>query len=348
MNLFKKMLSAFLSATVIIGTLCAGAVTAGAEEHENYKVTKKTTADEAYCIQIISSSPFTIDLTSHRLADHIITFEYFCNKNTYKYTLDYMDRSPYPVFHINDELVNDTTDFEYKWDSVWVDEKTVNSEISLYAKTAKYINDLKTCSSIRVTCKDKKNTRVTEEDTTISLKKNSAGKDSEADTAKDISSLNFHNVKNFTYTGGYRKADVVVKDGDKILVKGTDYSLKYRNCKNIGTASVTITGKGSYTGEKTLTYKILPKKPVIKAAKTDSDTIKLTWNKTTGADKYEIYISKNGGQYKKLATTSGKRTSVTLSGFDLKKYNYKFKIRACTEDDGQYYYSPLSQAAKVK
>lgn len=48
---------------------------------------------------------------------------------------------------------------------------------------------------------------------------------------------------------GYEKRPAVtVKDGYKTLVNGTDYTVTYSNNKIAGTASVTITGKGGYSG----------------------------------------------------------------------------------------------------
>ncbi len=67
------------------------------------------------------------------------------------------------------------------------------------------------------------------------------------------------------YTGSLFKqsngADVLVKNTETgaVLQEGTDYTLKYSNNKNVGTAKVTISGKGGYSGTKTITFKILGK-----------------------------------------------------------------------------------------
>lgn len=56
----------------------------------------------------------------------------------------------------------------------------------------------------------------------------------------------------------------VIKDADEnvlksaTLVKGTDYEVSYTDNVNTGTATVTITGKGNYTGSITKTFNILP------------------------------------------------------------------------------------------
>jgi hypothetical protein len=51
-----------------------------------------------------------------------------------------------------------------------------------------------------------------------------------------------------TYTGDSLKPAVVVWDGSKILSLNTDYTVAWLNNVNAGTATVTITGRGNYTG----------------------------------------------------------------------------------------------------
>jgi len=56
--------------------------------------------------------------------------------------------------------------------------------------------------------------------------------------------------------GKEKRPTVTVMSGDKKLVEGTDYTVDYKDNKNIGTATVTITGKGNYTGTITQTFTI--------------------------------------------------------------------------------------------
>ncbi|MBQ6663884.1 MAG: cell wall-binding repeat-containing protein, partial [Firmicutes bacterium] len=60
---------------------------------------------------------------------------------------------------------------------------------------------------------------------------------------------------NQVYNGTARKP-AVVKVGTKTLTEGTDYTATYQNNQNVGTATVTITGKGNYTGTVTKTFAI--------------------------------------------------------------------------------------------
>ena len=71
-------------------------------------------------------------------------------------------------------------------------------------------------------------------------------------------------IKAKSYTGKAIKPAVTVKLGKKTLKKGTDYTVTYKNNKAVGKATVTVKGKGSYTGTITKTFKINPKKSSIK------------------------------------------------------------------------------------
>ena len=55
-------------------------------------------------------------------------------------------------------------------------------------------------------------------------------------------------IPSTTYTGSAKKPNVTVKDGETTLTEGVDYTVSYTNNVNAGTATVTVTGKGNYTG----------------------------------------------------------------------------------------------------
>lgn len=63
-----------------------------------------------------------------------------------------------------------------------------------------------------------------------------------------------------TYTGKEIKPEVEVKDGTTALVEGKDYEVTYTENVNVGTATVTINGIGSYGGQVEKTFKITAKK----------------------------------------------------------------------------------------
>lgn len=57
-------------------------------------------------------------------------------------------------------------------------------------------------------------------------------------------------------TGTLRTANIVVNRGSKGLTAGTDYTVSGNEATNAGTHTLTITGKGNYTGTKTAEWKI--------------------------------------------------------------------------------------------
>ncbi len=61
----------------------------------------------------------------------------------------------------------------------------------------------------------------------------------------------------YGYIGEEIKPEPIVKDGDQVLIKGTEYDISYRNNINIGIATIIITAKGGYTGTKEITFEII-------------------------------------------------------------------------------------------
>ncbi|MBR5338172.1 MAG: InlB B-repeat-containing protein, partial [Lachnospiraceae bacterium] len=74
---------------------------------------------------------------------------------------------------------------------------------------------------------------------------------------KTISNATVTGVINKTATGTAITQDPKVTVDGKTLTEGVDYSLSYANNINVGTATMTITGMGEYTGTKKVTFKIL-------------------------------------------------------------------------------------------
>ena len=73
--------------------------------------------------------------------------------------------------------------------------------------------------------------------------------------------------KDTTYSGNEQKREPVIEDtktGKKL--DKDDYSLSYStDVTNAGTVTITVTGKGNYTGKFEVTYKILPRKVTLKS-----------------------------------------------------------------------------------
>ena len=81
-------------------------------------------------------------------------------------------------------------------------------------------------------------------------------------TTKAISEDMVVAIEDQGWTGSPINPDVVVKNGDITLQKGTDYDITdWANNEEEGTATATITGKGNYEGTYEVSFKIVPPKP---------------------------------------------------------------------------------------
>ncbi|MBR6277436.1 MAG: leucine-rich repeat domain-containing protein [Bacteroidales bacterium] len=79
--------------------------------------------------------------------------------------------------------------------------------------------------------------------------------------AKELVASNVADIAAQVYTGSAIEPEITVSDGEKTLVKGTDYLVTYADNTNVGTAKAIITGIGNYSGiiEKTFTINTSPK-----------------------------------------------------------------------------------------
>ncbi len=73
----------------------------------------------------------------------------------------------------------------------------------------------------------------------------------------DIAGASITGVSNKPYTGGrITFPNLAVKMGSTTLEEGTDYAVSYKNNVKVGTATVVVTGKGKYTGTRSINFKI--------------------------------------------------------------------------------------------
>lgn len=96
-------------------------------------------------------------------------------------------------------------------------------------------------------------------------------------TARPVSTLKI-TVPSATYNGKAQKPAVTVKYNNYKFKNGTDYTLSYKKNTKIGTATVTVKGKGKLSGTKSVTFKINAK-PIKNAVITYNNS--LTYNGST-------------------------------------------------------------------
>jgi len=154
-----------------------------------------------------------------------------------------------------------------------------------------------------------------------------------------------------TVSAGDSKPALIIKSGDKTLTEGSDYDLTWSGLGQVGTASVTITGKGAYSGSITKTFRILPKGTRITGLTKGRKQASVKWKKQSKqTDGYEIQYSTKKDFSKAVRTkriTGRKKTSAVIKKLKAKK-TYYVRIRTWKKVNGERYYSLWSSAKKVK
>ena len=78
--------------------------------------------------------------------------------------------------------------------------------------------------------------------------------------AGEMTGLDYLAIPDQTYTGSEIKPALTIKNGDYTLSEGIDYEVTERtNNIDVGTSTIKIEGKGSYSGNKILQFNIVPK-----------------------------------------------------------------------------------------
>ena len=116
-------------------------------------------------------------------------------------------------------------------------------------------------ATITVTAKASKNYNEASKNVTVTVTEKSVP------VTKKLSACKVTLAKtSYTYDGKAKKPAVTVKDGSTTLTNGKDYEVAYANNINAGTARVTITGEGNYTGTVTMNVVIKKAASVITAS----------------------------------------------------------------------------------
>ena len=150
------------------------------------------------------------------------------------------------------------------------------------------------------------------------------------------------------FTGKNITQSITVKYNGKTLKNGTDYTVSYSNNKKIGTATVKIAGKGSYTGTITKTFKINPAKQEIQKLTAKSKAFFVDWAQKGSATGYEIQYATNSKftSAKKVTITNNKTDKTTVSKLSGKK-KYYVRVRSYTTVKGTKYYGAWSSVKNV-
>ena len=193
------------------------------------------------------------------------------------------------------------------------------------------------------------NTKVGTAKVTITGKGNYTGSVSKTFSIKNnFKKATVSGISTKAFTGKNITQSITVKYNGKALKNGTDYTVSYSNNKKIGTATVKIAGKGSYTGTITKTFKINPAKQEIQKLTAKSKAFFVDWAQKGSATGYEIQYATNSKftSAKKVTITNNKTDKTTVSKLSGKK-KYYVRVRSYTTVKGTKYYGAWSSTKSV-
>lgn len=165
-----------------------------------------------------------------------------------------------------------------------------------------------------------------------------------------LKSYNFKVVSSksaVTYNGKAQKPAVTVYAGNK-KISSKYYTVSYKNNTAVGTAMITIQGKGNYKkySGKT-TFRIDLQKTTLSSAKSSrKGQLQATWKKTAGNAGYQIQYATNA-KFSGAKTKNTKVTRYTFKGLKSKR-KYYVRVRTYKKVGSNYWYSKWSNVRNVK
>ena len=172
--------------------------------------------------------------------------------------------------------------------------------------------------------------------------------------ARSLAAAKVTNLTSKAYTGKALTISPTVKmtisGKTYTLKKGTDYTLSFKNNKNVGYATVTITGKGNYKGTLSKKFKIVPKATSLVSLNAGTRKMTVKWKKqTTQTAGYQIQYSLSSSFLagnKNVLVTPNTAVSKTISGLTSGK-KYFVRIRPYKKVSGTTFYGPWSSSLGV-
>ena len=166
--------------------------------------------------------------------------------------------------------------------------------------------------------------------------------------SKNMSSVSISNISTKSFTGKAITQSAKLKYNGSTLKNGRDYTVSYSSNKNVGTATIKFTGKGSYGGVVTKTFKINPAKQNIQKLTSKSRSFFVDWAQKGSATGYEIQYATNSkfSGAKKVTVTNNKTDKKTISKLSGKK-KYYVRVRSYTTIKGKKYYGAWSSTKSV-
>lgn len=122
------------------------------------------------------------------------------------------------------------------------------------------------------------------------------------------------NIDDQTYTGKEIKPVIEVYEGTELLTS-KDYSVSFKNNKNVGTATVTVTGRGNYSGKDTTTFQIKAK-DIADVDVTAADVYAVLKKDGKSITNPKVTVKFNGKTLKAAAKKAANDYTITYPEFD--------------------------------
>lgn len=167
--------------------------------------------------------------------------------------------------------------------------------------------------------------------------------------AISISKAEIAAIEDQVYTGKSIMPAVTVTYEGSVLIKDSDYTVAYQSNKSIGTATVIITGKNSYTGTKKATFIINPAPVKILSLTAGKNKLKIKWKKGRSITGYEIEYSlkKNFSEAEPVTVSKAAKTNLLIRSLKKGK-TYYVRVRTFKTVNGRHYFSAWSGTGKAK
>ncbi|WP_410064288.1 cellulase family glycosylhydrolase [Ruminococcus sp.] len=152
-----------------------------------------------------------------------------------------------------------------------------------------------------------------------------------------------------SFTGSNITPSVTVKVAGRTLTSDTDYTVSYSNNKNVGKATVKITGKGNYSGSLNAKFDIVPAKQQIQKLETKYKGFYIDWAQKGSATGYDVEYSVNANMSGAVSKhlTANKPDTLTVNGLSGDK-TYYVRVRSYTNVNGKVYYGAWSDVKSIK
>ena len=157
-------------------------------------------------------------------------------------------------------------------------------------------------------------------------------------------------IADTVWTGKQLKPTKFIYNGKSYDINSNATVNKYGANKKIGKGTIKITGKGNFTGSKSITFKIVPKSNKISKITASKKQMKVKWRKASKAQKitkYQVRYRIKGTTKWKTKTYKASASTATIKGLKKNK-KYQVQVRSYKSVSKVKYYSKWSATKTSK